>query len=190
MQPNGLNNRVSKTLSQSAPKAAVDLLGMRISTSINDKFVEIMITETEAYGRKSTDKMALLNTYKNVPTSITLGPPHVAVLKSYGSNRGLFLLCGKKGSAEAVLIRSSLILLGKKHIEKRRKTKMKFDKLNGPGNITKSLGIDHKLDGENILSGIINLSPRIHPLDKAVAKQRKNAKRNDKHLWRYSLILK
>ena len=34
---------------------------------------------------------------------------------------------------------------------------MKFDKLNGPGNITKSLGIDQKLDGENILSGIINL---------------------------------
>ena len=62
MQPNGLNNRVLKTLSQSAPKAAVDLLGMRISTSIDDKFVEIMITETEAYGRKSTDKMALLNT--------------------------------------------------------------------------------------------------------------------------------
>ena len=29
MQPNGLNNRVLKTLSQSAPKAAVDLLGMR-----------------------------------------------------------------------------------------------------------------------------------------------------------------
>ena len=42
---------------------------------------------------------------------------------------------------------------------------MKFDKLNGPGNITKSLGIDKSLDGENILSGIINLSPRIHPLD-------------------------
>ena len=64
------------------------------------------------------------------------------------------------------------------------------DKLNGPGNITKSLGIDKDLDGENILSGIINLSPRIHPLDRAIAKQRKNAKRNDKHLWRYSLILK
>ena len=80
MQPNGLNNRVLKTLSQSASKAAVDLLGMRISTSINDKFVEIMITETEAYGRKSTDKMALLNTYKNVPTSITLGPPHLSLI--------------------------------------------------------------------------------------------------------------
>ena len=69
MQPNGLNNRVLKTLSQSASKAAVDLLGMRLSTSIDNKFVELMITETEAYGRKSTDKMALLNTYKNIPTS-------------------------------------------------------------------------------------------------------------------------
>ena len=116
MQPNGLNNRVLKTLSQSASKAAVDLLGMRLSTSIDNKFVELMITETEAYGRKSTDKMALLNTYKNIPTSITLGPPHVAVLRSYGSNKGLFLLCGKKGSAEAVLIRSSVILLSLIHI--------------------------------------------------------------------------
>ena len=41
MQPNGLNNRVLKTLSQSAPKAAVDLLGMRISTSINLSLIHI-----------------------------------------------------------------------------------------------------------------------------------------------------
>ena len=190
MQPNGLNNRVLKTLSQSAPNAAVDLLGMRLSTSIDDKFVEIMITETEAYGRKSTDKMALFNTFKNIPTSITLGPPHIAVLKSYGSNKSLYLLTSKKGSCEAVLIRSGKILLGKNYIEVRRKTKMKTDNLTGPGNVTKALGINLKNDGDNILDGPINLSPRIHPADKAIAKQRKNSKPRDKHLWRYSLILK
>ena len=48
MEGSGLNNRVLKILSQSSQKAAVDLLGMRISTNIKDKFVEIMITETEA----------------------------------------------------------------------------------------------------------------------------------------------
>ena len=64
METLGLNNRVLKTLSQSSAKAAVDILGMRLSTTIKDKFVEIMITETEAYGRKNTDKMALFNTYK------------------------------------------------------------------------------------------------------------------------------
>src|SRR5210317_529203 len=123
MQPNGLNNRVLKTLSQSAPKAAVDLLGMRISTNIRDKFVEIMITETEAYGRKTTDKMSLFNTYKNIPTSLTLGPPFISVLKSYGSNRSMFLLSGKKGYGEAILIRYGIILIGKKHVETRRKVK-------------------------------------------------------------------
>ena len=66
METLGLNNRVLKTLSQSSAKAAVDILGMRLSTTIKDKFVEIMITETEAYGRKNTDKMALFNTYKNI----------------------------------------------------------------------------------------------------------------------------
>ena len=95
METLGLNNRVLKTLSQSSAKAAVDILGMRLSTTIKDKFVEIMITETEAYGRKNTDKMALFNTYKNIPTSLTLGPPYMSVLRSYGSNRGLFLLTGK-----------------------------------------------------------------------------------------------
>ena len=48
METLGLNNRVLKTLSQSSAKAAVDILGMRLSTTIKDKFVEIMITETEA----------------------------------------------------------------------------------------------------------------------------------------------
>jgi 3-methyladenine DNA glycosylase Mpg len=147
METLGLNNRVLKTLSQSSAKAAVDILGMRLSTTIKDKFVEIMITETEAYGRKNTDKMALFNTYKNIPTSLTLGPPHMSVLRSYGSNRGLFLLTGKKGSGEAVLIKSGKIL-------------------------------------------IIDLSPRIHPLDQAIARPRKNAKRNDKNLWRFTLIIK
>lgn len=190
MEGSGLNNRVLKILSQSSHKAAVDLLGMRISTNIRDKFVEIMITETEAYGRKTTDKMSLFNTYKNIPTSLTLGPPFISVLKSYGSNRSMFLLSGKKGYGEAVLIRSGIILIGKKHVETRRKVKMKNDKLSGPGNITKGLAVSDVNDGNSIISGPIDISPRIHPVDQAIAKQRKNAKKNDKNLWRYTLILK
>jgi len=186
----GLNNRVLKTLSQSSSKAAIDLIGMRISTNINNKFVEILITETEAYGRKAVDQMSLLNVYKNIPTSLTLGPPFISVLKSYGSNKGIYILSGKQGSGEAVLVRSGLVLIGKKHIEKRRTIKLRNDKIDGPGNITKGLAIDSSFDGENILEGRINLSPRIHPVETAIAKQRKNAKKSDKHLWRFTLILK
>jgi 3-methyladenine DNA glycosylase Mpg len=149
-----------------------------------------MITETEAYGRKTTDKMSLFNTYKNIPTSLTLGPPYISVLKSYGANRSLFLLSGKKGFGEAILIRSGIILIGKKHVETRRKLKMKNDRLSGPGNITKGLSISDVNDGNSIISSPIDISPRIHPVDQAIAKQRKNAKRNDKNLWRFTLILK
>lgn len=190
METKGLNNRVLKLLSQPANKAAIDVLGMRISTHYKNKFVEIMITETEAYGRKSIDKLSLLNSFKNIPTSLTLGPPYISVLKTYGNNKSLFLLAGKKGSGEAVLIKSGLVLIGKRHVESRRKTKLKFDRISGPGNITKSLGIELINDSENILTGSINLSPRIHPVDQAIAMKRKNSKRGDKHLWRYTLITK
>ena len=44
-------------------------------------------------------------------------------------------------------------------------------------------------DGENLLDGSIALSPRIHPVDRAIAKQRKNSKPRDKHLWRFTLVL-
>ena len=187
----GLNNRVFKILSQKSSKAAVDILGMRLSTNFNNKFTEVIITETEAFGRSTTDPMSLANQLnRKLPTSLPLGPPHILVIKSYGNNKSMYLLTSKQGSCEAVLIRSAKVLLGKHYVETRRKTKMKTDNLTGPGNVTKALGINLKNDGENILDGSISLSPRIHPADKAIAKQRKNSKPRDKNLWRFNLILK
>ena len=57
----GLNNRVYQILSQNSQKAAVDILGMRISTKYKNKFTEIMITETEAFGTANADEMSLAN---------------------------------------------------------------------------------------------------------------------------------
>ncbi len=187
----GLNNRVFKILSQKSSKAAIDILGMRLSTNFNNKFTEVIITETEAFGRSTTDPMSLANQLnRKLPASLPLGPPYILITKSYGDNKSMYLLTSKQGSCEAVLIRSAKILLGKNYIETRRKTKMKTDNLTGPGNVTKALGINLSYDGKNILDGPISLSPRIHPADKAIAKQRKNSKPRDKNLWRFSLILK
>jgi 3-methyladenine DNA glycosylase Mpg len=111
------------------------------------------------------------------------------VLKTYGSNNSLYFLTSKEGSCQAVLIRSGKVILGKNYVETRRKQKMKNDNIYGPGNITKALGIDIEQDGENLLDGSIALSPRIHPVDRAIAKQRKNSKPRDKHLWRFTLVL-
>ena len=186
----GLNNRVYQILSQNSQKAAVDILGMRISTKYKNKFTEIMITETEAFGTAKADEMSLANQLnRKIPLSLPLGPPHVMVLKTYGSNNSLYFLTSKEGSCQAVLIRSGKVILGKNYVETRRKQKMKNDNIYGPGNITKALGIDIEQDGENLLDGSIALSTRIHPVDKAIAKQRKNSKPRDKHLWRFTLVL-
>ena len=186
----GLNNRVYQILSQNSQKAAVDILGMRISTKYKNKFTEIMITETEAFGTAKADEMSLANQLnRKIPISLPLGPPHVMVLKTYGSNNSLYFLTSKEGSCQAVLIRSGKVILGKNYVETRRKQKMKNDNIYGPGNITKALGIDIEQDGENLLDGSIALSTRIHPVDRAIAKQRKNSKPRDKHLWRFTLVI-
>ena len=191
VETTGLNNRVYQMLSQKSSKVAVDILGMRLSTNYKSKFTEIMITETEAFGRQKTDPMSLVNMFnRKFPESLPKGPPHILVLKSYGENRSLYLLTSKKGSCEAVLIRSGEVLLGKSYVESRRKVKMKTNKVTGPGNITKGLGIDLVNDGEYLFFGTLNLAPRIHPVDRAIATQRKNAKPKDKNLWRYSLVQK
>ena len=191
VETTGLNNRVYQMLSQKSSKVAVDILGMRLSTNYKSKFTEIMITETEAFGRQKTDPMSFVNMFnRKFPESLPKGPPHILVLKSYGENRSLYLLTSKKGSCEAVLIRSGEVLLGKSYVESRRKVKMKTNKVTGPGNITKGLGIDLVNDGEDLFFGSLNLAPRIHPVDRAIATQRKNAKPKDKNLWRYSLVQK
>ena len=191
VETTGLNNRVYQMLSQKSSKVAVDILGMRLSTNYKSKFTEIMITETEAFGRQKTDPMSLVNMFnRKFPESLPKGPPHILVLKSYGENRSLYLLTSKKGSCEAVLIRSGEVLLGKSYVESRRKVKMKTNKVTGPGNITKGLGIDLVNDGEDLFFVTLNLAPRIHPVDRAIATQRKNAKPKDKNLWRYSLVQK
>jgi 3-methyladenine DNA glycosylase Mpg len=191
LESSGLNNRVYQMLSQKSSKAAIDVLGMRLSTNYKNKFTEIMITETEAFGRQKTDSMSLINMFnRKFPESLPKGPPHVLVLKSYGENKSLYLLTSKKGSCEAVLIRSGIVLLGKNYVEIRRKVKMNTNNVNGPGNITKGLGINLLNDGEDLFTGSLNLAPRIHPVDRAIATQRKNAKIDDKKLWRFTLVQK
>ena len=183
-----LDNRVIKILSHPSYRTAIDLLGMRLSTEFNNKYTEIMITETEAYSTKKKDELSMMNTFSsNMPESLVKGPPYIAVLKTYGQNTGLYILSGKKGSTECVLIRSGKILLGKPTIEARRKRKIKTDYITGPGNLNQALGINKKHDASNIFSGPIYLLPRIHVLNQAIAKPRKSSKSSKKNLWRYTL---
>jgi 3-methyladenine DNA glycosylase Mpg len=183
-----LDNRVFKILSQSSPKAAIDLLGMRVATQFNSKYTEFMITETEAYSTSRRDSMSMMNTFSNkMPESLVKGPPYVSILKTYGDNYGIYILAGKKGTTECILIRSGKILLGKPTMEVRRKKKIKSDYVVGPGNVSQALGIKSTHDMSNLFDGPIFLLPRIHVLNQAIAKQRKNSKTKNDKFWRYTL---
>ncbi len=183
-----LDNRVYQILSQPAPKGAIDLLGMRIATEINNKYCEIMITETEAYSTAKKDPISMMNVHtRTMPESLVKGPPYITILKTYGTNLGLYILSGKKGTTECILLRSGKVLLGKPTMESRRKKKIKTDYINGPGNLTQALGISLKQDGSNLFNGPIFLLPRIHVLDQAIAKPRKNPQGGSDKLWRYTL---
>ena len=183
-----LDNRVLQILSQTSSKSGIDLLGMRIATEFNSKYTEIMITETEAYSTEKKDPMSMMKSYSHrMPESLVKGPPHVSVLKTYGLNFGLYILAGKKGTTECILVRSGKILLGKPTMETRRKRKIKSDFIIGPGNVTQALGITIKHDMSNLFEGPIYLLPRIHVLGQAIAKPRKNSKDTSSHFWRYTL---
>ena len=61
----GLNNRVFQLLSQKSSKAAVDLLGMRLSTNFNGKFTEISLVEKkyslpQVFGNFQIDEFCLM----------------------------------------------------------------------------------------------------------------------------------
>ena len=184
----GADNRVLQILSQSSPKAGVDLLGMRLATEFNSKYTEIMIVETEAYSTSKKDPMSMMNNFsQTMPESLGKGPPYVSILKTYGNNIGLYVLAGKGGTTECILVRSGKILLGKPTMESRRKRKIKNDYINGPGNVTQAMGINIKHDMTNLFEGPIYLLPRIHVLSHAIAKPRKNTKDTSSHFWRYSL---
>jgi len=183
-----LDNRVLQILSQPSPKSGIDLLGMRIATEFNSKYTEIMITETEAYSTLKKDPMSMMNNYSHgMPESLVKGPPHISILKTYGNNIGLYILAGKKGTTECILVRSGKILLGKPTMESRRKIKIKSEYIIGPGNVTQAMGINIKHDMANLFQGPIYLLPRIHVLGQAIAKPRKNTKDTSSHFWRYSL---
>ena len=183
-----LDNRVLQILSQTSPKAGIDLLGMRLATEFNSKYTEIMIIETEAYSTLKKDPMSMMNNFsQKMPESLVKGPPYVSILKTYGNNIGLYVLAGEKGTTECILVRSGKILLGRPTMESRRKRKLKTDYINGPGNVTQAMGITIKHDMSNLFEGPIYLLPRIHVLGQAIGKPRKNTKDTSSHFWRYSL---
>lgn len=126
-------NRVgAKFYSKNAMDLAPELLGKLLCMKNNNGVSKFRITETECYyGEEDTACHA--HKGKTERTKIMYGQGGAAyIYLCYGIHSLLNIVTGPENHPEAVLIRG-------------------IEGFNGPGKLTKALGIDRNLNGENLI---------------------------------------
>jgi DNA-3-methyladenine glycosylase len=133
----------NKFFGRSSILVAKELLGKTLCRKLkNSKIIKLKIIETEAYeGFNDLASHASRGlTKRNAP--MFEGPGTIYVYLTYGMHWMLNIVCGPVGHPSAVLIR------GVEEIEKGKIAQRKI--LNGPGKLTKYLGIDKSLNNEKL----------------------------------------
>ena len=133
------------------PSVARELLGCRLVRIINDERVSGFIVETEAY-RGQRDPASHAFRGRTRRNEVMFGPAGLAyVYFTMGAHFCLNITTERKEIPAAVLIRAIEPVEGIGAMELNRG----LDDLNrladGPGKLTKALGIDRDLDGEDIV---------------------------------------
>jgi len=136
---------------------ANDLLGKILVTKVDEKITSGIIVETEAYngiydkachayGGRKTDRTKVM--YEEGGVSY--------VYFCYGMHYLFNVVTNKKEVPDAVLIRGIIPLKNKKWIFQRiSERSLKNGVLNGPGKVTKALGINKSLNGVSLLGNQI-----------------------------------
>lgn len=127
------------------------LLGKVICTTINSKYTEGIITETEAYCGRNDKACHANNGLRTARTEVMYGEPgHAYIYLCYGIHHLLNVITNKKGLADAVLIRAVRPLEGLEEMVKRRAIKNEKNLTNGPGKLTQALGITTDLNATHL----------------------------------------
>jgi DNA-3-methyladenine glycosylase len=144
---------------RSAPRVARDLLGK----TLEFEGVSGRIVETEAY--LGEDDGAAHSARGLTPrTRIIFGPPgHAYVYFIYGMYDCLNIVCEPEGAAGCVLIRALEPLSGLDQMRQRRPAARKDEDLaNGPGKLTRALGIKIAHNGVDVTEGPITIHAPQH----------------------------
>jgi DNA-3-methyladenine glycosylase len=113
-----------------------------------------VIVETEAYHFSEPACHAFVGVTPR--TSVLHGPPGTAyIYRSYGIHALLNAVCEEEGVGAAVLIRALTPLRG---IEAMRSRRGSAELCNGPGKLTKALGIGLDLNATSLIDGPIRIS--------------------------------
>ncbi|UCS92650.1 DNA-3-methyladenine glycosylase [Echinicola marina] len=129
-------------LVRNVTEIAKDLLGKIIISELGGKATAARIVETEAYDG-NVDKACHAFPNKLTPRTAVMfkegGRSYVYLC--YGMHHLLNVVTHAEGDAKAVLIRAVEPIYGEDIMHERRKVKRKHDLTNGPGKLTKALGI-------------------------------------------------
>jgi DNA-3-methyladenine glycosylase len=123
------------------------------------------IVEVEAY-RGPEDLAAHSARGRTARNAVMFGPPgHLYVYLIYGLHLCMNVVTGPGAKPEAVLIRALEIDEGMPLARARRGPRPPDARLaSGPGNVGQALGIDHALNGSDLISGPVRIIPRAGPM--------------------------
>ena len=128
------------------------MLGMRLVAVVGGMTVSGAVVETEAY-RGSGDPASHAYRGRTRRNEVMYGEPgHAYVYFSYGFHNLLNVTTEPVGSPGAVLIRALEPLDGIRVMAKNRGTALVDRLVNGPGNLTRALGVDRRHNGEDLIT--------------------------------------
>ncbi|MFN4082895.1 MAG: DNA-3-methyladenine glycosylase [Bacteroidia bacterium] len=141
----------------SVTEIAKDLLGKKLITNINNQITGGIIVETEAYeGVIDKASHAYNNRFTNRTKTMYKSGGHTYVYLCYGIHHLFNVVTNIEGIPHAVLIRAIEPTDGIELMLKRRNKQLLEPKLtNGPGSLTKALGISQKHDAILLTDKII-----------------------------------
>ena len=144
-------------LSSDTVKTSRNLLGKILKTNINGQKCSGIITETEAYCGTADKACHAYNNKLTKRTETMFMSGGVAyIYLCYGIHHLFNVVTNSENEPHAILIRGIKVLSGADIISLRTCKPVKTgDKLNGPGKLTKALGITTKLDKEPLCNNTI-----------------------------------
>ena len=151
-----MTNRLPQSFyARPARDVAQALLGKRLVRLLNGQRLAGMIVETEAYCDAEEPDLAChgaRNKGRPTPrTQVMFGPAgHAYVYFTYGMHWMMNVVTGRKGQANAVLLRALEPVEGEELLAAHRPGRPRMEWTNGPAKLAQALAIDKMLNGAHL----------------------------------------
>ena len=148
-------------------RIARDLLGKGLFTQENGVMTGGVIVETEAYSYTEQGCHAYQNRMTRRNKVMFGEGGHAYVYLCYGIHNLFNVVTNREGKADAVLIRALEPIKGIELMISRLNVKNKTRITSGPGNLTRALGIDRRLNGVRLGSNCLWIEDLGWPIRKS-----------------------